>query len=399
MEERFFYSKYKPKQDNVIESVKAHVVGGFVSESINDVIHLIESKHTNPDLFGDVLRDIVINGINYNIQHVANDQVEFQLLNNYHENIKDFTLENLDFVIPFSKSLFKYSIGEIDGDEMISDTLSSAVISSMSTLGASAFGFMSNSIGFGATIGTAFGPLGTVIGSVLGGLCGNAIVGSAKQEGIDRFKSDLAKVNGEYSNQITIYKYLDSIGSMSEYQFSMKHLIPCYGAIGSFSEYGAKKQILNELKSSLENPDLINDSNYHTFAEEIDNQFTASIEQIRKDISVSRHLYYDGAEEYMAQFAEEVKQHMFSRTNISNLSKDNFIGQVYKYQEAFSSIENRSLRIKDFRNDIASIRQEIDLFGPSANQSYYLDILDKMSDGVFDGTILLPIKQAQQFFS
>ena len=398
MENRFFYSKYKPKHENVTEVIKTNLIGSFVSESVNDVTNLIKNNHSNKDIFCDIFRDIVTNGLDHSLRHVVKGQIESQFVDNWSSNITDIFFENLDFTFNFSKSLFNYSLGKIDGDEMLSDALSNVVVSSMASLGANAFTFVSNSIGFGASVGTAFGPLGTIIGSVLGGLIGGGIVSSAKQDGINRFKNELEQLNVQYNNQPSIYKYLDITGSMADYKFSLKNLIPCYGTIGVLSEYSAKKNILKKIKSTIQNPEFLTDSDYAHFINEINNQFIISNRNIRKEISASRVLYYNNAEEFMVQLSEEVNQYIFSKSNSLNIVKNNFIDQVYQYQDIFTSIEKRRSQLYDLQDTIESLKQEIEILHPSVNKTYYFNLLEDMSSGLLNTSILMPIKQAEIFF-
>ncbi|WP_461629086.1 hypothetical protein [Labilibaculum euxinus] len=399
MENRFFYSKYKPKHENVTEIIKTNMIGSFVSETAKGVTSLINDKHSNEEIFSDIFRDIVISGLDYSLNHVIKDQIEHQFINNWENGIKDIFLDNIDFTLNFSKSLFNYSLGKIDADELLSNTLSNVVVSTMSTLGAKAFTLVSNSVGFGASIGTALGPLGTIVGSVLGGLIGATIVSSAKEDGLERFKNQLDQLNTRHNNQPSIYKYLDVAGTMSEYNFSFKFLVPCYGTIGVLSEYRAKKQVLQKIKTTLQNPDFLTDSDYYNFMDEINNQFSASNRKIRKEMSASRVLYNARAEEYVGQLSEEVNQYVFSKTNSLNIVKNNFIDQVYQYQHVFNSIENRKSKLYDLQGTIEALKLEIEDLDRTANKEYYLRMIEDITNGVIGNQILMPIEQAELFFS
>lgn len=399
MENRFFYSKYKPKHENVTEIIKANIIGGFVSETVQDVTTLINDKHSDKEVFSDIFRDIVISGLDYGLRHAVRDQIEYQFVNDWGSGIKDILFDNIDFTLNFSKSLFNYSLGKIDADELLSNSLSNVVVSAMSKLGAKAFTLVSNSIGFGASVGTALGPLGTIAGSLLGGLIGGSIVSSAKQDGLERFKNQLHQLNSKYNNHPSIYKYLDVAGSMSEYCFSLKFLIPCYGTIGVLSEYRAKKQVLQKIKATLQNPDFLTDSDIQNYMNEINNQFITSNRRIRKEMSASRILYQTKAEEYIGQLSEEVNQYVFAKTNSLNILKNNFIDQVYQYQYVFKATEKRKSELYDLQGTIEALKLEIEALDRSENKEYFLRMIADITNGVIGDKILLPFEQAKLFFS
>ncbi len=161
----------------------------------------------------------------------------------------------------------------IDADDLLCNTVSNFYKSFTNFGGAYATRHLLNTVVFkgavnyasfetsavvGASIGSALGPVGTVLGATIGsiiiGQSTNVIVDSANKDAIEKFAEtiDDIKYQFELSGNVDMYYFANSMSSISEYKLSFKNLLPCYNLISDLKEYSLHKKALKDLENRIE---------------------------------------------------------------------------------------------------------------------------------------------------
>lgn len=168
--------------------------------------------------------------------------------------------------VDFAKDLYKtFVTHSIDADDLLCNTVNNTFSSFAgfggAWAGAQVAGYTlsaQTATAAGASIGSALGPLGTVIGSAVGGLIigfsATLIIGTANKDAQKAFNKCIADINAkvEQGGCDTLYYYADVMSELSEFKLSFKNLLPCYNLISDMREYNLRKKAIKHLHVQLD---------------------------------------------------------------------------------------------------------------------------------------------------
>lgn len=110
----------------------------------------------------------------------------------------------------------------------------------------------------GASLGSAFGPLGMVVGAVVGEflirLGANAVIKVGDGDAQKAFNDILKDIDSQIKLEgcEKLYYFADSMSELSEFRLSFKDLLPCYNLISDLKEYNLHKKAIRHIHNQLD---------------------------------------------------------------------------------------------------------------------------------------------------
>ncbi|MBF0316323.1 MAG: hypothetical protein HQK52_23090 [Oligoflexia bacterium] len=254
---------------NIKNSMKVGAVTALISSTTHELVNLCNNKDISKDDFIKAGKNILLAsadgagraGTLTLATHATQSIVQGSIVGSIGVTAAASVAYDL------AKSLYKFSQNKITSDELLQLNVQNAFTTTAITtasyggaIGASATitalqggGAFAQSIATGATIGTPLGPLGVVIGGTVAalvvGIGINKMIASANAEGLARVRKDLFEAQ-EYAsanpNMIAL-KMAETMGLMSETEFSFKGLLPLYNVFSDLEEYKQRRSILKRI--------------------------------------------------------------------------------------------------------------------------------------------------------
>lgn len=170
-----------------------------------------------------------------------------------------------NIAVSLGQNIYKFSRGEIDslefGGSMISTTVTVVGGSMAYSAGAATATFLgqwvASEIASTTLLGTTLGALGPIaLGTVfsigfsfaLSAYVGH-FAGAGKKLAMQDMQDAMAKLNG---GTINLSQYAGLVGTMSEFKFEWKDMLPFSGSISVFSEYRTRKSQLMAVQKQIE---------------------------------------------------------------------------------------------------------------------------------------------------
>ncbi|QFG30086.1 hypothetical protein F6476_13215 [Pseudomonas umsongensis] len=170
-----------------------------------------------------------------------------------------------NIAVNLGQNIYKFSRGEIDslefGGSMISTTVTVVGGSMAYSAGAATATFLgqwvASEIASTALLGTTLGALGPIVlGTVFSigfSFAVSAYVGHFAGEGkklaMQDMQDAMAKLNG---GTINLSQYVGLVGTMADFKFEWKDMLPFSGSISVFSEYRTRKGQLMAIQKQIE---------------------------------------------------------------------------------------------------------------------------------------------------
>lgn len=353
---------------SVKDAARSGFVSGCITSGIGELVTMCKKgKSYSRDDFAQAVVNVVVSGIDSGARATVTAAAERLLLINMRESLAvngGVSLVRMqgaaiaaNVLYDFGKMLFQFSLGRLDTDELIANTLSSALQTTGVAIGSAAGSSLASAIGLGATIGTPLGPLGIVLGSALGGLVMglgvNLVVNSAQQEGLLRFQRDLDAFNQQVGQGASVYKYIDVIGELADYRFSLKHLVPCYGLFGTLAEYNARKKALKSLATDLQARKASVRQQEQAGMEAIERQYFAACRKLELEFNIERAQLAHKADEHVQDLHGQMRAYLTERRMIMNVQAEPQLAELMAQQEVLESVRLR-------RRDMVEVSQAIE---------------------------------------
>lgn len=225
-----------------------------------------------------------------------------------------------NIAVKLGQNIYQFSRGEIDslefGGSMISTTVSvvgGSLAYSAGTATATFLGqWVASEIASTTLLGTTLGALGPIaLGTVFSigfSLAMSAYVGHFAGEGKKLAMDDMQDAMAKLSNgSINLSQYVGLVGTMSDFKFEWKDMLPFSGSISVFAEYRTRKnqliavqkqiegqiarlpaqeaEALYQLKASYQQKVLLIEEDYQRQRQEITRQAGERYEILSKDLS------------------------------------------------------------------------------------------------------------------
>lgn len=254
--------------------------------------------------------------------------------------------------VDFAKDLYRMFVAHtIDADDLLCNTVNNT-FSSFAGFGGSWVGAqiagsclsVQTAAAAGASIGSVLGPLGTVIGSAVGGLVigyGAAfIIGTANKDAQKAFNQCIADINSqvELTGCDTMYYFADAISEISEFRLSFKNLLPCYNLISDLREYNLRKKAIKSVHAQLDAGLANVETSKRRALESLAEQHAARLAKLESCFEVQRQALYD-------QFKDSME------TYVSNAYAQ-YIGTFNFYQIEISSLETQLKQEANLHNTV-----------------------------------------------
>ena len=254
--------------------------------------------------------------------------------------------------VDFAKDLYRmFVMHTIDADDLLCNTVNNT-FSSFAGFGGSWVGAqiagsclsVQTAAAAGASIGSVLGPLGTVIGSAIGGLVigygATLIIGTANKDAQKAFNQCIADINSqvELTGCDTMYCFADAMSELSEFKLSFKNLLPCYNLISDLKEYNLRKKAIKsvhaQLDASLENIEISKRRALESLAE----QHSARLAKLESCFEAQRQALYE-------QFKDSMETYVSS-------AYAQYVGTFNFYQLEISSLEAQLTQNTTLHNEI-----------------------------------------------
>lgn len=386
------------------DAVKIGFISGTITSSVSEIVSFCRSgRQLTQEEFTEGVIRILINGADSAARNVTLVTAQKMFAKGITSTLKSNVITTSAIVLyDFTKDLYQFCMGTKSGDELLSATISNSLQTTGVVAGGAIGSSIASAIGIGATIGTPLGPLGIVVGATIGGLIVglgvDKIVSSAKKEGSNRLKEDLEQLNYLYSNNSSIFKYVDVVSEMHDYKFSFKHLIPCYGTLGALSEYSARKKALNNIQEQLryQKINLIND--YNKGLRELEKSHKAACLELEKKFFEHRIHQLDYTKDYLQQLSDDVSGYFKSQFILIWTSNTNTFDEMNKIRYNRLSVNKSISELVDLQNILSELRNTTDLISDQENKESIVRFIHFITNEKLLKDYIPPIRRATNFF-
>lgn len=268
----------------------------------------------------------------------------------------------------FAKDLYRMFVTHtIDADDLLCNTVNNT-FSSFAGFGGSWVGaqiagsYLSvrTAAAAGASIGSVFGPLGTVIGSAVGGLVigygATLIIGTANKDAQKAFNQCIADINSqvELTGCETMYYFADAMSEISEFRLSFKNLLPCYNLISDLKEYNLRKKAIKSVHAQLD-ANLANvETSKRLALESLAEQHSARLTKLESYFEVQRQALYDQFKDSMETYVSNAYAQYIGAFNFCQVEISSLEAQLSREATLHDAILDR-LRNRNLANEHLNI--------------------------------------------
>lgn len=277
--------------------------------------------------------------------------------------------------IQLAQNLYKFSTGEIDNLQFASSTIGGAVqvvgTSLAFSVGTGAGVYLGASV-TAAISGYAIG--GTTLGS-LGVMASGAVfaIGFAVAAGayVNHFSSKgVALANADLTSalqllnggQIDLSTYVGKIGTMSELTFSWSDILPFSGAISVISEYGARKNQLRAVQSSiLDQLDTLPEQE-RAMKQELANQYNKAISDIDRQYEEARASITKQAFDQFDAMSQDLSQHLEMQYLLFAPVRKSYIEHSALMDIELRKLQENENRSRAFAHELDELQNKLEGF-------------------------------------
>lgn len=294
------YAKWQEKLDDLHSfefkrAVKAGAATGFILSAISEVIRLLRLAKNNKLTKGEFIesvRNVLFGTADGAVRAGAINEAVFYFSRVLGKDVGAGSAANVpimvgaNFAVDFAEDLYRCFIeGTIDADDLLSNMVENAFLSSVSYGGSWAVGQIGKQLllgsargaaATGAAIGSPLGPIGTVVGSIVGGLiigrCGHALVDTAVKDAVNAYNDLIDEIDShiELEGCERIYYFANTMSSLSDFRLSFKDLLPCCNLISDFKEYNLHRKAMRSVEEQL-----------HSAVDSLDEQKNSALRELR----------------------------------------------------------------------------------------------------------------------
>lgn len=251
----------------------------------------------------------------------------------------------------------------IDQDDLLCNTVNNS-FSSFASFGGSwigaqlaghamvSWGSIEIATATGASIGAVLGPMGTIVGSVIGAfVIGNgakAIIGTATKDAIRAYEKSIREIEKkvELEGFERLYYFADTMDNISEFRLSFKNLLPCYNLISDLKEYNLHKKAIKNVNSQIEN-----------MKQNIDNDLAK-----KKIESLTKLLIRHGARSIVLEMKiDGQKKALFSdfKNTVESDIQNSYLQYIISTDIMFSTVDELESDLIDAKKNHDSILEKI----------------------------------------
>lgn len=282
-----------------------------------------------------------------------------------------------NIVVNLGQNIYKFSRGEIDslefGGSMISTTVSvvggslaySAGSATATFLGQWVASEIASTTLLGTTLGV-LGPiaLGTVFGTVFSigfSFAMSAYVGHFAGQGnklaMQDMQDAMAKLN---SGTVNLSQYVGLVGTMSDFKFEWKDMLPFSGSISVFAEYRTRKSQLMAIQKKIE----AQIASLPTQEAEALYQLKASYQQkilmIEEDYEYQRKEITRQAGERYQMLSKDLSAHLELQFLMFTPIKNTLLTERKELQSAGTEQRLQQARMDAYRDELATLQQSLE---------------------------------------
>lgn len=423
-------------KSNIEMAVKAGAVTGLICSSLSEIIQLWQNKENlTKDDFVDAACGVLLGTVEGGVRggaivesvRVFSKVIGKEIAENSLEAVIPMALA--DTTITFAEDLYSCLVKkELDKDELLCKTVSNAYSSSAHVLGGWALGKAGEHVALSikamsaskaaeaavsiksvaattASIGSAFGPIGAVIGAIVGSYVINSAVAAIEKDCDEKAKQAVDDCILEMQSNLELFGfdryqfYVDGLDELSETQLSFKMLIPCYNLLFDIKEYNYRKKKLREVRDlalASRNWDSIKKKQI----DKIEKAISQDIRTLEDSFLKKKQLMENGFQEEMRQYLQASYQEYLSVSAAMTSDMDTLYEQLCaqnsKHLTAIIDLQKKrdlDTELNQELSDLMADNDSADLLRPFV--AYIMDIMK--ADEVAEGKQYLSVEDALSF--
>lgn len=278
-----------------------------------------------------------------------------------------------NIAVNLGQNIYKFSQGEIDslefGGSMISTTVTVVGGSMAYSAGAATATFLgqwvASEIASTTILGTTLGALGPIaLGTVFSigfSFALSAYVGHFSAEGKKLAMQDLqaamAKLNG---GTINLSQYVGLVGTMSEFKFEWKDMLPFSGSISVFSEYRTRKSQLMAVQKQIESQISKLPAQEAEALYQLKAGYQQKILMIEQDYECQRQEITRQAGERYQILSKDLNTYLEIQFLMFTPIKSNLVNQSKEVQAASIQERLKQARMKAHSEELKTLQQSLE---------------------------------------
>lgn len=278
-----------------------------------------------------------------------------------------------NIAVSLGQNIYKFSRGEIDslefGGSMISTTVSvvgGSLAYSAGTATATFLGqWVASEIASTALFGTTLGALGPIaLGAVFSigfSFAVSAYVGHFAGQGRKLAMEDMQAAMSQLTNgSINLSQYAGLVGTMSEFNFEWKDMLPFSGSISVFSEYRARKGQLMAVQKQIEKQIASLPSQEAGALYQLKASYQQKILQIEEDYERQRQEITRQAGERYQMLRKDLNAHLELQFLLFTPIKNTLLGDRKALQAASNEQQLEQARMDSYRKELKTLQQSLE---------------------------------------
>ncbi|HAS0761678.1 TPA: hypothetical protein I3283_000999 [Enterobacter hormaechei subsp. xiangfangensis] len=317
-------------------------------------------------------------------------------------------------VLSLGKNIFQFSRGEIDslefGGSMVNTTVTvvgGVLAYSAGTATATFLGqWVASEIAATAIFGTTLGALGPIaLGTIFSigfSFALGAYVGHFSRNGqklaINEMQDAMAKLN---NGSINLSQYTGLVGTMSEFKFEWKDMLPFSGSISVFAEYRSRKSQLMALQKNLEARISQLPQEEREVLYQLNASYKQKVAQIEEEYALQRQAITEQADAHYHRLSQDLSAYLELQFLIYTPLKNAHHAENKKLEAEYRKQHFRQVQIASYEAELKRLHQK---FEQLTNQGGDTEKLGRIMLVTVGGRLkqILPVKtswdQAYEFF-
>lgn len=278
-----------------------------------------------------------------------------------------------NITVNLSQNIYKFSRGEIDslefGGSMISTTVSvvgGSLAYSAGTATATFLGqWVASEIASTTLLGTTLGALGPIaLGTVFSigfSFAVSAYVGHFAGQGKKLAMQDMQDAMAKLNNgSINLSQYVGLVGTISEFKFEWKDMLPFSGSISVFSEYRTRKSQLMAVQKQIEKQIASLSAQEAEALYQLKASYQQKILQIEQDYERQRQEITRQAGERYQMLSKDLNAHLELQFLMFTPIKNTLLRERKELQAAGTEQRLQEARVDAYREELKTLQQSLE---------------------------------------
>lgn len=278
-----------------------------------------------------------------------------------------------NITVNLGQNIYKFSRGEIDslefGGSMISTTVSvvgGSLAYSAGTATATFLGqWVASEIASTTLLGTTLGALGPIaLGTVFSigfSFAVSAYVGhfagQGKKLALQDMQDAMAKLN---NGSINLSQYVGLVGTMSEFKFEWKDMLPFSGSISVFSEYRTRKSQLMAVQRQIEKQITSLPAQEAEALYQLKASYQQKILQIEQDYERKRQEITRQASERYQMLSKDLNAHLELQFLMFTPIRNTLFSERNELQAVGTEQRLQEARVDAYREELKALQQSLE---------------------------------------